>query len=197
MTMNDTVLVHHGIKGMKWGVRRFQKADGSLTSAGKARYGGDGSSSDNAKMTRAARSHMKKAQRNQELYDEAHAKTKQLNARDKASGMDKAKAAARAQFRKEADDEWKEMRDIELRRAKRTQEYHDNAKQYWDRMSTGKKVGTVLLYGPWGAQQYSALKGSGSSTAVAFGATTLSNMVAGPLGNTIVNNLNRKDYADK
>ena len=29
---------HHGIKGQKWGVRRFQNKDGSLTSAGKKRY---------------------------------------------------------------------------------------------------------------------------------------------------------------
>lgn len=40
--MVDQVLIHHGIKGMRWGVRRFQKKDGSLTSAGKARYGGNG-----------------------------------------------------------------------------------------------------------------------------------------------------------
>lgn len=31
-------LIHHGIKGQKWGVRRFQNADGSLTPAGKKRY---------------------------------------------------------------------------------------------------------------------------------------------------------------
>jgi hypothetical protein len=31
-------LCHHGIKGMKWGVRRYQNEDGSLTSAGKERY---------------------------------------------------------------------------------------------------------------------------------------------------------------
>lgn len=31
-------LCHHGIKGMKWGVRRYQKKDGSLTAAGKKRY---------------------------------------------------------------------------------------------------------------------------------------------------------------
>ena len=30
-------LAHHGIKGQKWGVRRFQNKDGSLTSAGKNR----------------------------------------------------------------------------------------------------------------------------------------------------------------
>lgn len=31
-------LQHHGIKGQKWGVRRFQNADGSLTAEGKKRY---------------------------------------------------------------------------------------------------------------------------------------------------------------
>ena len=31
-------LCHHGIKGQKWGVRRFQNEDGSLTDAGKKRY---------------------------------------------------------------------------------------------------------------------------------------------------------------
>lgn len=30
--------MHHGILGMKWGVRRYQRKDGSLTSAGKSRY---------------------------------------------------------------------------------------------------------------------------------------------------------------
>lgn len=33
-------LIHHGTKGMKWGVRKYQNADGSLTPAGKQRYGG-------------------------------------------------------------------------------------------------------------------------------------------------------------
>lgn len=32
-------LYHHGIKGMKWGVRRYQNADGSYTQAGLKRYG--------------------------------------------------------------------------------------------------------------------------------------------------------------
>lgn len=31
-------LHHHGIKGQKWGVRRFQNKDGSLTPAGETRY---------------------------------------------------------------------------------------------------------------------------------------------------------------
>lgn len=32
-------LAHHGIKGMRWGIRRFQNEDGSLTPAGERRYG--------------------------------------------------------------------------------------------------------------------------------------------------------------
>ena len=35
MPMNE--LFHHGIKGMRWGVRRYQNPDGTLTEAGKRR----------------------------------------------------------------------------------------------------------------------------------------------------------------
>lgn len=33
--MTENYLSHHGVKGQKWGVRRFQNKDGSLTDAGK------------------------------------------------------------------------------------------------------------------------------------------------------------------
>jgi len=49
-TENGEEIRHHGIHGMHWGVRRYQNPDGSLTAAGKSRYGsGDGKHSFNFK----------------------------------------------------------------------------------------------------------------------------------------------------
>jgi len=49
MHMSDIVentLQHFGIRGMKWGIRRFQNPDGTLTPAGKERYRKKGYSDD-------------------------------------------------------------------------------------------------------------------------------------------------------
>lgn len=55
-------LYHHGIKGQKWGVRRFQNEDGSYTAAGRKRYGYDEqSSSSDGKSRKGLSDKQKKA----------------------------------------------------------------------------------------------------------------------------------------
>lgn len=39
MWQYNNELYHHGVKGQRWGVRRYQNPDGSLTEEGKKRYG--------------------------------------------------------------------------------------------------------------------------------------------------------------
>ena len=51
-------ICHYGIKGQKWGIRRFQKEDGTLTSRGKARANKN-SGRDSRKSNKKSNSSMK------------------------------------------------------------------------------------------------------------------------------------------
>lgn len=58
--MEQNELRHHGVKGQKWGVRRYQNADGSLTAAGKKRYGDGEQSSGKSEADAQKRAQAKK-----------------------------------------------------------------------------------------------------------------------------------------
>ena len=66
-------LYHHGIKGQRWGIRRFQNKDGSLTPEGRKRYDDDG---DGTKANTTKKSNSKKAQDENEVEAEAARKAK-------------------------------------------------------------------------------------------------------------------------
>ena len=51
--MERTYIQHWGIKGMKWGVRRYQNKDGSLTPAGRKRYDNPEDAHEDYKKARA------------------------------------------------------------------------------------------------------------------------------------------------
>lgn len=73
--MNE--LQHHGIKGQKWGVRRYQQKDGSLTPAGKKRYG-DGNKMDLQETKKLVDKTNDVAKQTQRVNDEKrHKKEKQ------------------------------------------------------------------------------------------------------------------------
>lgn len=69
--MDNNELMHHGILGMKWGVRRYQNKDGSLTPAGKRRVqtGEIGKSSDSAVSSTSSHKRSVKEMSDSELRD--------------------------------------------------------------------------------------------------------------------------------
>ena len=59
--MSNNELNHSGIKGMRWGIRRYQNKDGSLTPLGKKRYGiTDSKEDDSQKQTTTSPTDAKK-----------------------------------------------------------------------------------------------------------------------------------------
>lgn len=63
-------LYHHGIKGQKWGVRRYQNDDGTLTSAGRERYGMRDMASD---MGFGEKGHLNSTQKHLSRYASSYA----------------------------------------------------------------------------------------------------------------------------
>lgn len=62
-------LFHYGIKGMKWGVRRYQNTDGTLTAAGKKRRSKDDNDISNKRKL------SKKSSKGIELQDKKQKRT--------------------------------------------------------------------------------------------------------------------------
>lgn len=76
----DSELYHHGIMGMKWGVRRYQNKDGSLTNAGRKHRGLIEQISYNRKMKKVRKARVEKMKAQQREKEEKVKKLQQANA---------------------------------------------------------------------------------------------------------------------
>lgn len=67
-------LIHSGVKGMKWGVRRYQNKDGTLTDTGKKRYARDAREKEFNKYDTESGKYYKESKKNGRTDLEADAK---------------------------------------------------------------------------------------------------------------------------
>lgn len=81
----ETYLVHHGILGQKWGFRRFQNSDGTLTAAGQVRYGRKMTAKRKAAARKAAQTKKRQAEEKRKAQ-EAAAKREAKLASDARAG---------------------------------------------------------------------------------------------------------------
>lgn len=95
--MSETYLIHHGIKGQKWGVRRFQNEDGSLTPLGRKKLLKKDGTLNRKGIKIATNSYLKKMRdyKNSEEYDQALSKA---NTKALAEARKKADAANDGDF---------------------------------------------------------------------------------------------------
>ena len=97
-------LYHWGIKGMRWGVRRYQNKDGTLTAAGKKHYAGDGNAGEDAQESKTEYA-PKRSGRNAEDYTD-----EELRARINRLQMEKQYRDLQGQTNIRADDPNRELK---------------------------------------------------------------------------------------
>ena len=126
-------LYHHGIKGQKWGVRRYQNDDGTFTEAGKERYFGS-----KKEIKREARKEFRN--KKNEIYNKKHEElnnhTKKLEKIDKTADKRTALGTKKAKIMADYENEQK-MNELDQKRLDAKREYREKIGK--------KRVDTIFM----------------------------------------------------
>ena len=97
----ENELTHWGTKGMRWGIRRYQNKDGTLTPAGRKRYAKE------MEKLKAEEKVLKNRQRTQGQLDKLEAKRKEIEAlkSGKSSSKSTSKESSKTSIKDMSDDE--------------------------------------------------------------------------------------------
>lgn len=141
--MEFNELQHAGTKGMKWGHRRYQNKDGSLTPAGRARYLNKAREYERKANTSVADNYFAKSRR-------ARLTEKAKEARREVRRSDLAKARAKNQETSSGKRSVKDMSTEELRKYVTEREDRINLEQRYaklnpEKVSRGKKFAKYTL----------------------------------------------------
>lgn len=130
----ENELMHWGVKGMRWGIRRYQNKDGSLTPAGKKRY-----DKEMGKL-KAEEKILKNRQKTQNKLNKLEAKRKEVEA------LRKSKPISKESEKKTTKRSIKDLSDDELRTiVNRLQLERQYSTLKPEQVSKGKKFADAVL----------------------------------------------------